>query len=258
MYVFDCPITRAEFYTDGYMGCQGCAATIVTFYNCEEKIFTACQKEHVTSLCFHIGACADPRIVATHIFAARLMSLGEARVREEEKLCEEINAVINPIFTREAAIEWLEKNFFIGENALFRRAVACGDCKTHDYQKKKYPECWLWDGFPGWDIWYLERELAYVPPQAREVYDKYYSAWKEAKRKREQKEKEERRKEAKRKLEEEKQILEAEKRKLGAAKQKKAPPKHTPKAPLTPKEAEQNWNEIIKTYERIEQKKKGK
>ena len=288
MYVFDCPITSVEIYPDDWGG-QGCSAVLAEFFCGKEKIYTVKQKEYAISLRLYISDtvggkvgfnyCADPRIVATVVLAADLDILGCNGGINYETRQKEISAALSPIMSRETAIEWLERNYFIGEKALSKRAIACRDhLKTSD-KEKKYPECWLNEGYPGWAIASYKRELAYVPPQAREVYDKYYSAWKEAKRRQEQKEKEERRKEekrkleeekrrleeAKRKLEEEKQRLEAEKRKLEeekrrleAAKQKKAPSKHAPKAPPTLKEVKRNWNEIIKTYEQIEKKKKAK
>ncbi|MBQ2038556.1 MAG: hypothetical protein II486_03805 [Thermoguttaceae bacterium] len=304
MYVFDCPITSVKFYTSDDWDRHYDPAIIVDFYNGEEIIFTANGVNIETSLRLFISDddeeddlklyisndheeedgvlkfCADPRIVAAYILAERLDALGYEGEIFQITRGWKITAALNPVFTRENSIKWLEKNYFIGKKALYNRAVECGDHRKEIYEEKEYPECWLENGFPGWDVYELERELAYVPPRAREVYDKYYSAWirvekekrrqeaarrreefkrklEEKRRKLEEKLKEKREEEAKRKEREKKRKQEEKRRKQEDKKRRQEMAKYPPKPPLTPKEAKQNWTDIISAYEQIEQKKNG-
>ena len=299
MYVFDCPITSVKFYTSDYRNRPSHSDITVDFYNGEERIFTADQVNRETSLKLYISDdnedgyyydheeedgvlkfCADPRIVAAYILAERLDALGYEGEIFQITRGWKITAALNPVFTRENAIKWLEKNYFIGKKALYNRAVECGDHRKEIYEEKEYPECWLENGFPGWNVYELERELAYVPPRAREVYDKYYSAWirvekekrrqeaarrreefkrklEEKRRKLEEKLKEKREEEAKRKEREKKRKQEEKRRKQEDKKRRQEMAKYPPKPPLTPKEAKQNWTDIISAYEQIEQKKNG-
>ncbi len=179
----DEPITSMKVWGDIWMG-QGCAWLNVVYYNGNKKLIEVCQKEHISSLAFYVWEgedhCADPRVIATHILATRIMKLGKCGGLKYDELNRDVSdALSKKIPTIEEAENWLEKNYFIGPNSLYRRAIASGDLKR-PYDKRKYPECWLEDNFPGWNIWELGRELEYVPKNVKPLYDKYYDLWKKS------------------------------------------------------------------------------
>ncbi|MDD3589234.1 MAG: hypothetical protein PHO46_03030 [Thermoguttaceae bacterium] len=185
-YFIDGPITSVEIIGCGSPSGQGVGWLVATFYIGDEEFVEVMQKEHATSLKLRVGLgdldlrfsyCVDPRVVATHILAARLTHLGYKGGVAGEVLEKEISEALTPVFTIEEAEDWLERNFFIGPNSLQRQAIAADDFRKPN-KLRKYPECWNARRTYGWNIYYIERELAYVPPKARPLYDRYYALWK--------------------------------------------------------------------------------
>ncbi|MBQ9874490.1 MAG: hypothetical protein IJM30_08495 [Thermoguttaceae bacterium] len=175
-------IDSVKIKGDSWGASLGDPAITARFYQKGVEVFEACQKERATSFGLRVNGCADPRVVATHILAARLRALGYRAGLNSELMDEEINAALNPLPTIKSAERWLERNLFVGPQALKKQAIVSNDFQIRDDAKRRFPECWPEDNCPGWDIYELRRELAYVQPQARPLYLRYLALWKKAER----------------------------------------------------------------------------
>ena len=119
--------------------------------------------------------CADPRIIATYILAAWLdypvLHVGMSKL-EERKKYEDLEKALNPVFTREEALKWLENCGFIGDNRLRDRLLKVHGDKDRERASRTLDD--LGDS-PGFDIYYHEPRVPrkYLPTNAQKFYDEY-------------------------------------------------------------------------------------
>ena len=175
-YAFQDPIEYVEIerMSRGYGG----VPFSVNFSNDNELLFSLVIKGNVvsSSLTTHYKdskghICADPRIIATFIMASWMDFLFQELPNYDES---DLETALNPIFSIDGALEWLEKNYFIGAHSLWNRARDCGDFDS-PYNMKEYPE--VEERLPGWNIFEKQREFFFVPPQAQEFYNTHIGTW---------------------------------------------------------------------------------
>ena len=178
-YEFNDPITKVRIIRDVY---DGRVPFELEFYNNKEMLIHVRHRPDILSCELAYSPqhardaedkwCLDARIIATHILAGwlfrRLMLLNV------ENIISVLEEAIHPVFTKEEALDWLEKNQFIGENSIRNLGV-----KTEEipYQGKYYLR-----QRTGWNIWRGEPDLDYLPPNAQKVYDRYKDSWDEYKK----------------------------------------------------------------------------
>ena len=177
LYEFDDPITSVKIFTNQYAA-QADPRFGAVFYNGDKKIKLVEIQGNYVSRALTVDYeddgglyCADPRLVATYILGSWLdipFSFTEKYDREKE-----LTEALNPVFTREEALEWLEKSGFIGVNNYNNPFHETDRSKWFIKNPRK----------PGFDIYYDEPDIpeSCVPPKAKKLYNKYigaYRAWK--------------------------------------------------------------------------------
>ena len=102
----------------------------------------------------------DPRVLMTHILSGRLALMVTRSLYDKQLAEKEINEVL-PAPSIEEAVDWLERNRFIGDNAI-------GLESSKDNPRP--------NAYSGWDI-STDRDLFYLPPKIKPLYDKYRNLW---------------------------------------------------------------------------------
>lgn len=175
LYEFDEPITSVQIFNDEYGG-QGNAPFYAVFFHGDKALITAAAKGNAMSLTLTTCEedengmiCADPRIVATYILGAWL-DHAFSFVDEYNKNTE-LTEALNPVFTRDEALKWLEDAGFIGFNN-YNNPFKIED-KTKWFKNPRYP---------GFDIYLDEPDIpkVCVPAKAKKLYDKYFEKYLEA------------------------------------------------------------------------------
>lgn len=154
-----------EGYEDGQLSffvSQKCWATSLLL---ETTVHFVEVVDGETRLCGEATS-ADPRLLMLHILAGRLMLMENWAGYNDNLAEKEINEVLpNP--TIDEAREWLEKNYFTGANAWSKKG---------DGNKRQ------WNNAPGWFIG-EDRDLVFLDPKVKALYDKYRKLWKEEEQK---------------------------------------------------------------------------
>lgn len=174
LYEFDEPITKVRIFKDEYGG-QGLPPFYAIFFNGDKVLLNVAAKGNFVSKTLTAGdensdgsVCADPRIIATYILGAWL-DYAFCNLKEYDKE-KELPEALNPIFTRDEALEWLEKCGFIGVDNY--------NNPFHEKDRSK----WFIENpsQPGFDIYLDEPDIpaVFVPPKARKLYDKYIKKFK--------------------------------------------------------------------------------
>lgn len=173
LYEFDDPITSVKIF-DVEHGGQGIPPFYAIFFSDDKVLKNMAVKGNAASLYLTTCEedddgliCADPRIVATCILGAWL-DYPFCLVDEYDKE-KELTEALNPVFTREEALGWLEQCGFIGFNN-YHNPFRVED-RTKWYISN--PEQ------PGFDIYFEEPNIQKqdVPLKARKLYDKYIDAY---------------------------------------------------------------------------------
>ena len=142
---------------------------VLYVYEDEKFVFYITQKSWATSV--KLGArihlkiigsdcTTDPRVLMTHILSGRLALMVTRSLYDKQLAEKEINEVL-PAPSIEEAVDWLERNRFIGDNAI-------GLESSKDNPRP--------NAYSGWDI-STDRDLFYLPPKIKPLYDKYRNLW---------------------------------------------------------------------------------
>lgn len=173
LYVFDEPITEVKIFKDEYGG-QGLPPFYAIFFNGDKVLLNVAAKGNFVSKTLTAGdenndgsVCADPRIIATYILGAWLdYAFCHLDDYDKEK---ELPEALNPVFTRDEALEWLEKCGFIGV-----------DNYNNPFHEKDRSKWFIKNpSQPGFDIYWDEPDIpaVFVPPKAKKLYNKYIGAY---------------------------------------------------------------------------------
>ena len=175
LYEFDEPITEVKIFKDEYGG-QGLPPFYAIFFNGDKVLLNVAVKGNFVSKTLTAGdenkdgsVCADPRIIATYILGAWLdYAFCILDDYDKEK---ELPEALNPVFTRDEALEWLERGGFIGV-----------DNYNNPFHEKDRSKWFIKNpSQPGFDIYWDEPDIPaiLVPPKAKKLYNKYISAYRD-------------------------------------------------------------------------------
>ena len=173
-------------------GGQGCGILTAQYYfkGGKDEYYEVNLKGNAVSLMLSIqddglyddNYCADPRIIASYIeaswLAGQFYTLVKGGGYGSELSYELREAYAFKPFTKEEALDWLEKNRFIGANSIRNVGVAQGKTGESDVVPH-----WHVD-YPGWDIhiasdWFNRPKLYYLSPCGRRVYNHFKERYQE-------------------------------------------------------------------------------